>query len=151
LLRADTGLHTTLVEVAVAESITLPAIPNSQIVTANVGLDLADRAPAQRYPQVYVYCEKVTNRLTEKFRRFSGEASLIIDIRVSQDRVDGIEQMLQFYIDAITRVLENNRGEWNEGLFYSGAYEVTFGGVRQGGKNFIQSAKVSIDLDVSQD
>jgi hypothetical protein len=34
-------------------------------------------------------------------------------------------------------------------MFYAGGYDVEFGPVKRGGKNFLQSAKVSFEVDVS--
>jgi hypothetical protein len=53
-------------------------------------------------------------------------------------------------VDAVTQVLDANRGSWGEGAFYAGGYEVSFDPIRHGGKNFIQSAKVSFEVDLSQ-
>jgi hypothetical protein len=151
LLGSDRGLPLAVAELSEAEKIELPVIPRSQILTGNVTLEVADRTPNVRYPQICVYCDKVTNRLTEKFRRFSGKASMVMEVRVSQDRFEGMEQQLQLYTEAIARVLEDTRGEWTPGIYYSGAYEVSFGSLRQGGKNFLQTAKMTIELDVNQD
>jgi hypothetical protein len=100
---------------------------------------------------VCVYCNKIANLLREKFRAFSGDADMVIEARISQDRLDNIGTQVQLYADAITQVLDSNRGDWGNGVFYGGKYEVAFGGVKQGGLNFIQIAKVSFVLDVSAD
>jgi hypothetical protein len=34
-------------------------------------------------------------------------------------------------------------------MFYAGGYEASFGPVKQGGKNFIQVAKVTFEIGVS--
>ena len=59
--------------------------------------------------------------------------------------------MSQLYTDAISQTLNQNRGDWGHGLFYAGGYEVSFGPVKHGGRNFIKSAKISLDLDASVD
>ena len=76
------------------------------------------------YPTIHVYCGKAVNQLREKFRTFSGEAHMTIELRVSQDRLEGLETMLQVYADAVTRVLEESRGDWGDGVFYGGGYEI---------------------------
>jgi hypothetical protein len=58
--------------------------------------------------------------------------------------------MLQLYVDAVTRVLDRSRGDWSEGMYYTGGYEVTFGAVKRGGKNFVQTAKVAFEVGVSR-
>ena len=45
---------------------------------------------------------------------------MAIEVRVSQDRLEGIEEQLQMYVDAVTQVLDQNRGDWGEGMFYAG-------------------------------
>ena len=70
-------------------------------------------------------------------------------MRVTHDRLEGLDQMAQAYVDALTQVLDSNRGDWGDGLFYTGGYTVTYQPVKHGGKNFLQTAKVSFDLQVS--
>lgn len=148
LLRSDVGVPAAVAALAAVEPIELAAVTPAQIVPANLTVEIADRSHGARYPQLWVYCEKVTNDLREKFQKFSGKASMVVEVRVSQDRTEGLEQRLQLYVDAVTNVLEENRGEWAGGVYYSGSYEVSFGGVRQGGKNVIQIAKIGFQLDI---
>jgi hypothetical protein len=35
-------------------------------------------------------------------------------------------------------------------MFFTGAYDVSIGAVKQGGKNFMQMAKVNFDIGVSR-
>ena len=74
---------------------------------------------------------------------------MAIEVRHSQDRLDGLQDALELYADAVTQVLDANRGDWGDGMFYGGEYEVAFGAVKQGGKNFIQVAKVTFEIGVS--
>jgi hypothetical protein len=74
---------------------------------------------------------------------------MVVEARVSQDRLDQIETNLQGFVDAITQVLDNSRGDWGDGTFFDGAYEVNFGGVKHGGRNFLQIAKVVFVLEIS--
>jgi len=151
LLRSEGGVARAVAALANAEGIDLPPMEASQILAANLSTELTDRTQGAHYPQICVYCEKISNRHTEKFRRFSGKAFVNMEVRLSQERADGIEQRLQFYVEAVTNVLEQSRGELVTGIFYSGAYEIKFGNIRHGGKNFLQVATVAIELDVSQD
>ncbi len=121
-----------------------------QIRTQNVAADLAERTNAVNYPLIQVYCDKITNDLTEKFRTFSGSVQLAMELRHSQDRLDGLQDSLELYVDAATQVLDSSRGDWGDGMFYTGEYQVTFGAVKQGGKNFIQVAKVTFEIGVSR-
>ena len=76
---------------------------------------------------------------------------MVIEVRISQDRLEDMQAHLQSYVDAVNQVLDDNRGDWGDGVFYAGAYEITFGGVKHGGRNFLQVAKVSLVLQISAD
>lgn len=129
----------------------LPLIGREQIIAQNVAPEIAEHSTATQYPLVYVYCSKIVNSLTEKFRTFSGDAQLVIETRVSQDRLDDLETNVQTYVDAVTQVLGSNRGDWGDGASFSGGYEVTFGAVKRGGVSFLQIAKVAIVVEISSD
>ena len=150
LLKAPQGLNACLLALAQAASATARPIGQGQIVMQNVAIDLAERSIDVQYPAVNVYCEKVVNQLKEKFRTFSGKAVMTIEVRVSQDRLNGIEEQLQMYVDAATQVLDQNRGDWGEGMYYVGCYEAVLGPVKHGGQNFIQVGKVSFEVGVSE-
>ena len=66
--------------------------PASQVRSQNVAADLAERSAPTHYPAVHVYCEKIVNDLKEKFRSFSGRAHMAIELRYSQDRLEGLEE-----------------------------------------------------------
>jgi hypothetical protein len=59
--------------------------------------------------------------------------------------------LLDIYVDAVTRILDQNRGDWGGGMFYAGGYEAVFGKMEHGGRNFIQTGKVSFEVAVSID
>jgi hypothetical protein len=149
LLSAPQGLNDCVA--TLAQAVSLSAVPagQNQIVAQNVSIELAERSGNVQYPAVSVYCEKIVNQLKEKFRNFSGKAVMTIEVRVSQDKLDGIEAQLELYVDAATQVLDQNRGDWGEGMYYAGGYEAALGAVKHGGQNFIQVGKVSFDVGVS--
>ena len=151
LLSAPSGLNTNLAILAQADSVLASPILPKQLVTENVSYEIAEKSLDQKYTAVYIYCDTITNTLTEKFRSFSGTLEMTIDVRVSQDRLEGIDQACQLYTAAVTQTLNQNRGDWGQGLFYAGRYEVSFGAVKHGGRNFIKSAKISVQLDASID
>jgi hypothetical protein len=97
-----------------------------------------------------VYCEQIVNQMTEKFRTFSGTVQMTVEIRHSQDRLEGLQAGLDLYVDAMTAVLDTSRGDWGDGAFYGGGYKVAFSAVKQGGKNFIQVAKIIFEIGVSK-
>jgi len=149
LLNAPQGLNACVSKLAQAESTTLQPLGENQILAQNVLIELAERSTDVVYPAVSVYCEKIVNQLKEKFRNFSGKAVMTIEVRVSQDRLGGIEGQLQSYVDAATQVLDQNRGDWGEGMYYAGCYEAALGPVKHGGQNFVQVGKVTFEVGVS--
>lgn len=116
----------------------------------NAAAELMERGGLTQYPVVTVYCEKVVNDLREKFRSFSGTAQMAIEVRHSQDRLDGIEEALESLTDAVTATLTASRGDWGDGAYYAGGYQVAFGRTTRGGKNFSQAAKVTFEIGVSR-
>jgi hypothetical protein len=150
LLCSSSGLPSAVAEVSMRENTALPEIGEEQMFAQNVSSDLAEKGQAFRYPAVYVYCDKTANLLREKFRKFSGTARLNVEIRISHNRMEELDRDLQLYVDAVTEVLHRNYGDWGQGISYSGGYEVQFGAVKQGGKNYVQTAKVVLKVDVSQ-
>ena len=151
LLRSKNGVPAALTALLSEEEFTLPPVTPQQIICQNVAPELSERSAGSKYPIICVYCSKLANELREKFRSFSGDAQMVIEARVSQDRLDELEMHLHAYADAITQVLDDNRGDWGDGVFYAGGYEVSFGSVKPGGRNFIQIAKVTLDLEISAD
>jgi len=115
----------------------------------NVAADLAEAGEIVRYPTIQVYCEKLANSLIEKFRTFSGTAQMVVEVRHSQDRLQDLQEGLERYTDALTQVLDGNRGDWGSGMFYAGGYQVAYGAVKHGGRNYIQVAKVTFEIGVS--
>ena len=121
-----------------------------QIRAQNVAADLAERSSGVKYPAVNVYCQRIANEQREKFRKFSGRVFMAVEVRHSQDRLDGLEGKLQTYADAVTQTLQGSLGDWGDGMFFGGAYEVAFGAVKHGGQNFLQAATVTFALEVSK-
>ena len=150
LLRADSGVNASIGEIAMEEGAALPELGSSQILSGNAGGDLAEKGHRLRYPVLFVYCDKLTNSLREKFRKFSGTARLNVEIRVSHGTLEGLERTLQRYVNAVTEVLYSSRGDWGRGMSYGGGYQVNLAAAKAGGKNFIQTATVVLEVDVSQ-
>ncbi len=148
-MASPVGLSSRLASIADRENVKLSDITPQQVLAQHVPAELAERSAGVQYPVVYVYCEKLTNELREKFRTFSGRARLSVEARVTHDRIEDLGRQLELYVEAITGVLDGNRGDWGNGVFYGGGYEVTFGASKHGGKNFLQAAKVTFDVDVS--
>ena len=121
-----------------------------QVRAQNAAADIAESVLGDKYPAVNVYCEKIVNELREKFRTFSGKVQMAIELRQSQDRLEGIQDRLELYVDATMQMLNGSRGDWGDGMYYGGGHEVAFGPVKQGGKNFMQVAKVTFEIGVNR-
>src|SRR5258708_4675843 len=150
-LLTPAGLSENLAAVAELNGINLAEIGAKQVYTQNVVQELLERAVDVKYPLVLLYCEKIGNDLREKFRTFSGKAHMAIEVRVSQDRIEGLEKLLEIYVDTVTRILDQNRGDWGHGMFYTGGYEAVFAEMKHGGRNFIQTGKIRFEVLVSID
>jgi hypothetical protein len=122
-----------------------------QVHAENVAPELAEKTAGVLYPGIYAYCDKVINDQVEKFRTFSGRVRVGVDVRHSQDRLEGLSDALELLVDAVGDVLTSSRGDWLDGMFYGGKYEVSFAPTKHGGKNFIQTAKVTFEIGVSKD
>jgi hypothetical protein len=150
ILRSPAGLAAGLAELSQASGVHIPAMDTAQqIIARAVPAELIEKTAGTKYPAYHVYCEKLQNTLREKFRQFSGTALMSVDVRVTHDRLEGLDDKVQVYVDALTNVLDSNRGDWGQGMFYTGGYTVTFQPVKHGGKNFLQTAKVSFEVQVS--
>ncbi len=149
LLTAETGLNSALRIIGQGDELGPADLVERQVLTQQIAADLEEKTAGARYPSFHIYCEQMSNTLREKFRTFSGTVRMAADVRVSQDRLESIDTLLHRYVDGLTFVLDNNRGDWGNGMHYGGGYDVTFLPVKHGGKNFLQSAKVTFTVNVS--
>jgi hypothetical protein len=76
---------------------------------------------------------------------------MVAEARISHSRLDDVEGSSAFMADAVTEVLDTSRGDWGNGMFYSGGYEIAYSPVKHGGKNYIQVTKITFEVDVSAD
>jgi hypothetical protein len=150
MLAGATGLPMAISALAERERVALPALAASQVIAQQVTFETAERSSGVQYPVVYVYCEGVANLLKEKFRTLSGKAYMAVEVRASHDRLEEVTEKLQLYAAAAMEVLDANRGDWGDGMFYSGAYKAEYGPVQRGGKSFLAAAKIRFEVDVSR-
>jgi hypothetical protein len=146
LLRADDGLAAVYAEAETTGG-AVTAIPS--VLEQFVSAEIAEKAASVKYPVIHVYCEKLVNKFREKFRRVSGTARLVAEIRVSADHLQDLQQLLALHVDAVTEILHRRRGDWGDGIFYAGEYEITFQPIRRGGKNYVQSALITLEAHIS--
>ncbi len=144
------GVNASLAALTQADRISVSGLAAGQVSAYNAAAEIAERTTGLRYPAVCVYCEKLTNSLTEKFRKFSGTARMAVEIRHSEDRLEELQGRLELYADAVAQTLNGACGDWGDGMYYAGGYEVAFGAVKRGGRNFIQPAKITFEIEVSR-
>jgi hypothetical protein len=150
MLAGPEGMNSGLSSLSAPDSSLARPIDPEQMMSENVAAELADHSLGNRYPAIYVYCDQITNALTEKFRTFSGHVRLTIEVRHSQDRLAGLQTALELYADSITQVLDTKRGDWGNGMYYPGGYQVAVAQVKHGGRNFLQTAKIALQVEVSR-
>ncbi len=143
------GLGPVLAEIAANAGVEIAGIAAESVIAQNAPVALMEKSSAVKYPVVLVYSDRVQNLLTEKFRNFSGKVRTVAEIRASQDRIEGLEERVRLYVDAVTQVLDANRGDWGQGMFFTGGYEVKYDPVQHGGRNVLQVAKVIFEVDLS--
>jgi hypothetical protein len=141
------GLGGVVAELAANAGLILPII--GEVIQQNAPVAVMERSLGVKYPTVHVYVDRIQNLLTEKFRSFSGKVRTVAEVRISQDRLEGLEEQTRLYVDAVTQLLDVNRGSWGQGMFFTGGYEVKFEAVQHGGRNFLQIAKVIFEVDLS--
>ena len=147
---ASDGTNPTLAAIGARDMVHLPALMDQNVLIQNVPAKLADENNATVYPAVYLYCDRMENALIEKFTKFSGPIFLIADVRVSGERIEGLDKDLARYVEAVRAVLGANQGQWTDNLAYSGAYNVRFREVELGGRNFIQTAQIEVELQAHE-
>ena len=147
LRAADAGVGAQMAQLSTDNGIEVTAIVPAQILEQSAPPH--DYPSAEHFPAVYVTCESLSNLQTEKARRFSGKARVAIECRMTQDRVEGLDAKVRLVADAVAETLFQNRGRWTDSMFFGGAYEVQYGAVKRGGKNVMQSARVTIEVDIS--
>jgi hypothetical protein len=151
ILTGAQGLSTVLAEMQLEESAESKGLADVRVVEQHIASDLAERSSGTAYPMFYVYCERIRNLQREKFRLFSGSIKMVIEVRVSHDRLEQLQTGLHILVDAVVNILSRHTGMLAEGICYGGRYDIAFSAVKRGGKNYLQSATVEFDLDVSRD
>ncbi len=151
ILKSAAGVEFALAQIAERESLHSAALKAPPIVELNVSPEILEKKSGAQYPSLYVYCDRLENQLTEKFRTFSGIAQMVVEVRVSQDQLAGIDEQARLYVDGVTQVLDYNRGDWGNGMFFGGVYRVEFQPIKHGGRHYLQTVRVTFELKVSSD
>lgn len=126
----------------------LPAA--APVVFLRTPAETQEKAWPMKYPVVHVYCDRIESRPAERLRRFSGRVRVVAEVRVSQDRLEGITQSLHHYVDGVRDVLERNTGCLKDGLYLSSEYDVQIEPVKKGGLNYLQTARIACPVLVNR-
>ena len=128
-----------------------PLIRSDNVVLSAASVEIGDRNVQLSYPRVCLYSTGVKNSREEKYRAFSGTVSLIAEILASGNLVNDTDEWVHYYVEALTSLLRESAGDWGDGVFFGGAYEVQIQTPKVGGFGFVQAAKVNFSLFVSRD
>jgi hypothetical protein len=149
LLTVNDALSQAVNASAAAAGIQIVSLNTAQIFSSSLSADLADMDLQRLYPRVSIYSGQIVNSQREKFRAFSGIAALSAEVWSSASLEQQTEMGLHFYVDGIANLLRANIGDWGDGFRYSGIYEVTMQTPKAGGLGFVQSGRVTCNLEVS--
>lgn len=149
LLTANNALAQAINTSAAAAGVGVAPLNPGQIYSSFITPDLGDLDLQMTYPRVCVYAGQLLNSQREKFRAFSGVALLSADVWSSASLEQDTEMALHFYAEGIAGLLRRNVGDWGDGFRYSGIYDVKMQTPKVGGLGFVQSARITCNLDVS--
>jgi hypothetical protein len=147
-LTVFTGTNGINAQLAMSVNPSLP--PVASILMISAPMDAYEKTASVKYPVAAIYCERLRNTQTEKFRMLSGTASLVVELRVSGERAEYLDTALNSYVEAACHVLDAARGAWGSIGTYGGAYDVKFQAARFGGKQFTKSAHIEFDIQISR-
>lgn len=128
----------------------VPTIEATQIILSSASQDMDDRGMQLNYPRVCLYSAGMKNTQTEKFRSLSGWVTGVADIWTSGNLVGDVDQWIHFYAEAFTNILRRNMGDWGDGIFFPGIYDIQFQPPKAGGLGFVQMARITFNLNVSR-
>lgn len=127
----------------------VPPIRSERVVLSSIPMEVADKNVQLGYPRVCIYSSSLKNSRVEKFRSFSGEVTLVAEIWASGDLITDVDGWIHYYVEAVAEILQASAGDWGNGMFYSGEYDVQFQLAKPGGLGFVEAAKLTFSLNVS--
>lgn len=150
LLTTDNALQQEIDSIASSTDTIVPLITPSQVVLSSAGPDMGDDDLQLTYPRICLYCVAVKNTQIEKFRSLSGTVVVAAEVWASGNLISETDQWIHYYVEAMTNILRQNIGDWGDGIFFSGIYEVQLQAPKVGGIGYVQSARVICGLNVSR-
>ena len=150
LLTDGDSLQQRLNALAASCSLNMPPLTSAQVSLTSASAQIGDRDIQFAYPRICLYTLIAKNTQAEKFRTFSGSVSVIAEVWASSALVGDVDRWIHFYSGALTDILGQNLGDWQDGVFFGGSYDVQFQPPTVGGFGYVQSAKVICNFNVSQ-
>ena len=86
LFAGGSGLRAAIGEIALEAGIEIPTDCSLQVMECNISADVSERTGIGQSATLLLYCERIENRLREKFRRFSGTLHMVAEVRLSEDQ-----------------------------------------------------------------
>lgn len=151
ILEGETGVRASLEELREEYGLVQEHRWPAGVQVVKAAPEHAEKAWGSRYPAMILFCERIQSRPTERLRRFSGEVQVGVEVRVSQDRLEGITDRLHYYSDAVRDALERSSGCIGPGLYLSAETAVQIDGVKKGGSHFLQSSRVMCTVIVNRE
>jgi hypothetical protein len=149
LLRNSSGIEDQIRSMAGSSGIEIPLITADQVFVSSAPAGMAVLQQDLGYPRVAVFSTKVKNTQMEKFRTLSGTVTVTAEIAATANLLSDVDTWIHYYVEAITNILRGNRGDWDDGVFYSGAYEVDVQTPKTGASGFLQLARINFEVGIS--
>lgn len=150
LLRNGNALEQQIIAIAGSEHLSIPGIPSSQVRLSSATAEMGDKNLDFTYPRICLYSTGIKNTHIEKFRSLSGTVSVTAEVWASANLLQDTDEWIHFYVEAMTNILRHNIGDWGDGIFYSGTYDVQFQPPKVGGVGYVESAKLTCNVNVSR-
>lgn len=144
------ALKQEITTLAASYGVNVPVIQISQIIASSASQEMSDRDAQLVYPRICLYSSGLKNTQVEKFRSLSGSLFMVADVWASGNLISDVESWIHFYVESATNLLRNNIGDWGDGVFFPGTYEVQLQSPKAGGLGFVQMARVTFQLNVSR-
>lgn len=149
-LTSGNSLAQNITQLAAANGVTVPVILPSQVVVSAAAPQIGDMDMQLTYPRVSLYTTFLKNTHIEKFRTLSGSMILVADIWASGDLMIQVDQWIHYYVESFTEIFRRNTGDWGNGIFFDGSFDVQFHLPAMGGLGFVRNAKITLTLHVSR-
>jgi hypothetical protein len=150
LLTTSSAIETQVASLSASSGVNVPIIPASHVYLSSAPAGMAELQQQLGYPRISVFSTKLKNTQAEKFRSLSGSVTVTAEIAATGDLLADVDTWIHFYVEAITAILRQNRGDWGDGVFFSGAFDIDVQPPKPGASGFLQLARVNFDVGVSR-